>query len=146
MQKIDLGQAAQLFANLGVIASLVFLAYEIRTNTAANEILIYQSSSSNWMELNGQRANSRELAELIQAAFAGEQLDAAAQWQFEGWIKQHLTHAALMRRLHEAGLLSDAEFELELQDIRKYARNERVREALEKILINESPLRDLILD
>ncbi len=145
MKKIDLGQAAQLVANFGVIATLIFLAYEIRTNTAANEILIYQGSSSNWMELNGQRANNRELAELIQAALAGEQLDAAAQWQFEGWIKQHLTHVAFMRRLHEAELLSDAEFELELRDIRTYAENERVRDVLERILMNESPFRELIL-
>ena len=145
MKKIDLGQAAQLVANFGVIASLVFLAYEIRTNTAANEILIYQGSSSNWMELNGQRANNRELAELIQAALAGEPLDAAAQWQFEGWIKQHLTHAAFMRRLHEAELLSDVELELELQDIRTYAENERVREVLERILAHETSFRDLIL-
>jgi hypothetical protein len=97
------------------------------------------------MELNGQRANNRELAELVQAALAGEQLDAAAQWQFEGWIKQHLTHVAFMRRLHEADLLSDAEFEFELQDIRTYAENERVRDVLERIMMNESHFRELIL-
>jgi hypothetical protein len=145
MKKIDLGQAAQMFANLGVIVSLVFLAYEIRTNTAANEILIFQVSSSNWMELNGQRANNRELAVLLQAALSGDQLDAAAQWQFEGWIRQHLTHAAFMRRLHDAGLLSDEQFEGELSDIRTYAENERVREVLERLLVHNDSFRDLIL-
>jgi len=82
---------------------------------------------------------------LIQAALAGEQLDAAAQWQFEGWIKQHLTHAAFMRRLHDAELLSDEEFEIELGDLRGYAENERVREVLERLLVREDSFRDLIL-
>ncbi len=145
MKKVDLGQAAQLIAIFGVIASLVFLAYEIRTNTAANEILIYQGSSSNWMELNGQRANNRELAELIQAALAGEPLDAAAQWQFEGWIRQHLTHVALMSRLHDAELLSDERFDGELRDIRTYAENEQVRAVLEHLLAGNERFSELIL-
>jgi hypothetical protein len=35
MKKIDLGQTITMFANIGVIASVVFLALEIRGNTAA---------------------------------------------------------------------------------------------------------------
>ncbi len=35
MKKIDLGQAITIFANIGVIAGIVFLAYELRQNTEA---------------------------------------------------------------------------------------------------------------
>jgi hypothetical protein len=43
MKKIDLGQGAQLLANLGVIAGIVFLAVELRHN---NQILIEQARYS----------------------------------------------------------------------------------------------------
>jgi len=41
MKKIDLGQSISILANLGVIAGIVFLAFELRQN---NELLIAQTS------------------------------------------------------------------------------------------------------
>lgn len=38
MKKIDVAQTIAIIANLGVIAGLVFLAYELRQNTLATEI------------------------------------------------------------------------------------------------------------
>ena len=45
MKKIDLGQAISMFANIGVIAGIVFLAFEIRQNTEAleTEMRFYQN-------------------------------------------------------------------------------------------------------
>lgn len=41
MKKIDLGQSISILANVGVIAGIVFLAFELRQN---NELLVAQTS------------------------------------------------------------------------------------------------------
>ncbi len=45
MKKIDLGQAVTLLANIGVIAGIVFLGFELRQN---NQILMAQASYSHF--------------------------------------------------------------------------------------------------
>jgi hypothetical protein len=43
MKKIDLSQAIQTTANLGVLAGIIFLAYEIRQNTTATQLMASES-------------------------------------------------------------------------------------------------------
>jgi len=50
MKKIDLGQTITILANIGVIAGIVFLGYELRQNTGAIKL--------EWL---GQDADSRIL-------------------------------------------------------------------------------------
>ncbi len=85
----------QVAANLGLLAGLVFVALEIRTNTETNLISIFQASSANWMEINGDLMD-RNLAELLEKAFSDEDIDGVERRQFEGWIRQQLTHAAFI--------------------------------------------------
>lgn len=74
MKKIDLGQTIQILANIGVIAGILFLAVEIRTNTQMNRIAIQQAFSANWLQINSQLAGDVDLAALIVKAYSGEQL------------------------------------------------------------------------
>jgi len=45
LKKIDLGQTISIFANVGVIAGIIFLAVELRQNTAAVQGSTYQALS-----------------------------------------------------------------------------------------------------
>ena len=52
MKKIDLGQAISIVANIGVIAGIVFLAYELRQNTQAMRLNAVQFQASEEAEFN----------------------------------------------------------------------------------------------
>ena len=64
MKKIDLGQLISILANLGVIAGILFLAYEIRQN---NQFLAEQTAYSilqnqiSWTDLIGTDADAARL-------------------------------------------------------------------------------------
>jgi len=53
LKKIDLGQTVQLVANIGVIAGIIFLAFELRQN---NELLTAQASFGQF-EIERERRN-----------------------------------------------------------------------------------------
>jgi len=42
MKKIDLGQSIAILANIGVIAGIIIVAYELRQNTLATELVASQ--------------------------------------------------------------------------------------------------------
>ena len=74
MKKIDLGQVITILANLGVIAGIVFLAFELQQN---NEALNLQARLSREDVLRRGLARRLENPELIRAvarATSGEQL------------------------------------------------------------------------
>ena len=50
MKKIDLGQTISILANIGVIAGIVFLAYELRQNTRVSRAAAVQSISDQTIE------------------------------------------------------------------------------------------------
>ncbi len=55
-----------LVANIGVVAGLIFVALEVRTNTASNNIAIEQNYAANWMIINNTIATNADLAALLQ--------------------------------------------------------------------------------
>ena len=144
---MDSGKASiwlKVAANLGLLAGLVFVALEIRTNTETNLISIFQASSANWMEINGDLMD-RDVAELLEKAFSDEELDDVERRQFEGWVRKQLTHAAFIRRLYNAELISDAEFRNEFANgIREYREIDRFRQRINSLVDEE--FRKLILD
>ena len=75
MKKIDLGQTIQIVANIGVIAGIVFLAFELRQN---NALLTAQSSHALLSTKFEYRAriidNTNGFAEILQKRRSGAQL------------------------------------------------------------------------
>ena len=119
-------QLKDIFDIIGVIAivvSLIFLTLEIRTNTATNEIAIYQNYSSNWMLMNGQIAENRDLAAIVEKAFSGEDLDAVERRQFQGYVNQRITQSRHMLDLFDRGLIPELEARRAFRAIRIHARN-----------------------
>ena len=101
MKKIDVGQTISIFANVGILISIVFLAIEVSQNQAsiedANEInrlsarttASYQAS--NWRLLLGEHA---EIAELWTAGLAGEELSPVDAIRFRAFCADLLWRLA----------------------------------------------------
>ena len=92
-----------LLANLGVVIGIIFLALEIRSNTASNRIAIQSAFSSNWVDINGGIAHDRQLAALIEKTIAGGELDDIEHRQIHHYVRQLSSQAVLMRRLYVEG-------------------------------------------
>jgi len=65
MKKIDLGQAIGIVANVGVIAGLAILIYELRQNTLVTELLAAESTLTSATEQNRLIIENPEIAELL---------------------------------------------------------------------------------
>ena len=127
-----------------IVASLIFVALEIRTNTASNKIAIEQSTSSNWLMINSTIAENHDLAELFEKGLAGEELNRAEGRQFGAYASMFLTQSFHMLRLYDQGLISEDQVRLGFRALRNLAQRGRFRERVERI--GDDRLRGLILD
>ncbi len=134
-----------LVANIGVVTGLIFVALEVRTNTASNNIAIEQNYAANWMIINNSIATNADLAALLQKGLSGEELDPAESLQLLHLTKMYLTQSFHMLRLYDQGLISEAEVRGAFRSTRLYAQQGQFREELEAALQDER-LRGLILD
>ncbi|HEY5622260.1 MAG TPA: hypothetical protein VIV14_00770 [Gammaproteobacteria bacterium] len=74
MKKLDLGQITQTLANIGVIAGIIFLALEIRQNTASSEAQLRFSQSERMTEAFEELFRNDELGEAFLAYLEGRPL------------------------------------------------------------------------
>ncbi len=129
---------------IAIVASLVFLTLEIRTNTATNQIAIFQNYSANWFDMHSQMAGNHELAALVEKAQFGEELDRVETRQYRGYVFQRVTQSSHMLRFYDAELISEREAKRAFRAIRKLANTPRFRQEIETI--DRPRLRALILD
>jgi hypothetical protein len=134
----------EVIALVALVGSLLFLALEIRTNTESNHISIFANYGSNWIDMNGQIAESRELAGLIEKAYSSEKLDNVEARQFRGWVFQRVSQSNQMLRFYDAGLISEYEASRAFRAVRAQAQHLRFREEIETI--DNIRLKGLILD
>ena len=105
MKKVDLGQAIVIFANIGVIAGIVFLAFEIQQNTTQMRAEAALGSHQDLQRLNEAMYQDEEFAELI---VRGEQdyacLDPIDQRRLEFYFFSELNLADLVSAFEDEGL------------------------------------------
>lgn len=77
MKKIDISQTVQTTANLGVLVGIFFLAYEIRQNTTATQLMASESHMASVIGQNDLLVTNPQLAELLARAIAGEEISDA---------------------------------------------------------------------
>ena len=134
-----------LLANIGVVAGLVFVAIEIRTNTDANRLAIYDGYSQNWFNAHAQIAGNGELAAIVERATNGEQLTPVDARRYHGYVFMRITNAVNMLRAYDSGLISEAEMREAMRALRGSAKSsDTFRELIEPI--GNERLRSLILD
>ena len=67
MKKIDLGQTIAILANLGVIASLIFVGVQVQQGALATRSATVLQLKDSWVQLNLASATSVELAEAFRS-------------------------------------------------------------------------------
>ncbi len=67
MNKIDLGQTIAILANLGVIASLIFVGVQVQQGAIATRSATVLQLKDSWVQLNLASATSVELAEAFRS-------------------------------------------------------------------------------
>jgi len=81
MKKIDLGQTIAIVANIGVIAGIILLAYELRQNNQLLEVQARQAMLERRTEINALLASNSDLAVVLAKAQADEALTPAENVQ-----------------------------------------------------------------
>ena len=125
-----INQWLTLLANIGVVVGIIFLALEIRTNTATNRIAIRTASQSNWVAINGGIAGNRDLAGVIEKAISGEELDRVESRMFHHHVRQYANQGILWRDLYRDGLASREDVTGGYVSLRRFAQYERYRQEL----------------
>ena len=110
INKIDLGQAVQILANLGVIAGIVFLGLELQTN---NELLDSQSRQA---RVNGARQlnaaiynGETGLGEIVVKAKSGVELTPREAIQLDRYLTSILLDWEYWYRDFADGILTEEE-------------------------------------
>ncbi len=86
----QLSYLAQIVASIGVIVSLIFLALQIKHNTAALQRNEHNSTMEQWTVLRQAIAQNRDIAELMTSGLSGERaLDAADQLRLEQMLQEY---------------------------------------------------------
>ncbi len=132
-----------LIANLGIVAGIVFLAMEIRSNTESNRISIQSAFSTNWVNINGGIAQSPDLAALIEKAIAGESLSIVEHRLFHHYVRQLLSQAVMMRRLYEEGFATKDDVRNAYRGLQTYIEYPRFREEFQEF---GEPNRQIMLE
>jgi hypothetical protein len=81
---------AQIIASVAVIASLIFVALQIKQNTSALQRNEHNSTMAQWTVIRMAIAGNREIAELMSGGLQGARaLDAADQLRLEQMLQEY---------------------------------------------------------
>ncbi len=119
IKKIDLGQSLTILANLGVIAGIVFLGYELRQNQ-----VVVQAQTRNEitrMFVDTERADiSGEMIEIIIRKENGEELSAADEARTRIWADIWLTLFENLDYHRREGLYQQEEYEAQYRELESW--------------------------
>jgi hypothetical protein len=108
-----LSYLAQMVASVGVIASLIFVALQIRQNTGALQRNEHNSTMAQWTVIRMAIAKHRDIAELMTAGLHGESaLDAADQLRLEQMLQENLWASFHIWERTQRGIFPKGTFEL----------------------------------
>jgi hypothetical protein len=85
MKKFDLGQALHILANLGVIAGIAFLAFELRQNTVAVRSEASQGLQDQWSLVNAMLLEDDMASIFAQGMANPSSLDETDYGKFSTW-------------------------------------------------------------
>src|SRR5947207_13063203 len=86
----QLSYLAQIVASIGVIASLIFVALQIKQNTGALQRNEHNSTMAQWTVIRQAIAGNRDIAELMTTGLSGERaMDAADQLRLEQMLQEY---------------------------------------------------------
>jgi hypothetical protein len=108
----QLSYLAQIVASVAVVASLIFVAFQIKQNTGALQRHEHNSTMAQWTVIRMAIAGNRDLAELMTAGLHGERaLDAADQLRLEQMLAEHAWAAFHIWDRTQRGIFPKGTFE-----------------------------------
>src|SRR6266446_5610856 len=109
----QLSYLAQIVASVGVVASLIFVALQIKQNTGALQRNEHNSTMAQWTVIRMAIAKHRDIAELMTAGLHGERaIDAADQLRLEQMLAEHAWAAFHIWDRTQRGVFPKGTFEL----------------------------------
>ena len=113
MRNIDLGQTIGILANIGVIAGIVFLAYEIHQNTQAIQSASFQGYTDTTIDWLSDLTNSEDLADIWYRYSAGaDDLDGVEVMRATMQLRKQWFRLQNAYSQWQRGSLSDADWEV----------------------------------
>ena len=108
----QLSELAQIVASVGVVLSLIFVALQIKQNTAALQRNEHNSTMAQWTVIRMAIAKHRDIAELMTAGLQGESpLDAADQLRLEQMLQENAWAAFHIWDRTQRGIFPKGTFE-----------------------------------
>lgn len=127
----DFASVGELLGAVGVIISLIYLAAQVRQNTAALRASSITGITDRTAESMGMVASNPELARLLGKGVAGDSpLEPEERIRFELLMGNWFTHWQGMHRQISVGAIDEELFHAWLPVIAFYAKNPRVSEWL----------------
>jgi len=117
MKKIDLGQAINTLANVGVIAGIVFLGFELRQNQTVGRAATRNDISVLNIEMN-EFQSSQALADLVFRSDNDEPLSPEEAWQLRQWLSNWLVFWENVSYQYRNGLYDESEYQSELEKMK----------------------------
>lgn len=125
MKKIDLGQAVTILANVGVLAGILLLVYELNQNRQMMQAQTRSAIADGITEFlvniwsDPELSELSELSELWALGGAGTSLDEAQYRQFSALMTGFLRHLEGAHYQYRNGLYEQDEFETQREQIRR---------------------------
>ena len=120
---------AQIVASVAVVASLIFVALQIKQNTAALQRNEHNSTMEQWTVIRMAIAKHRDIAELMTAGLHGESsLDAADQLRLEQMLQENAWAAFHIWDRTQRGIFPKGTFEDSWSTLGHLAQNAGWRE------------------
>ena len=117
-----------LIANLGVIAGIVFLGFEIRQSSTSIETAAYQDLIGRIVEINMATATDEELTTVVRAASAGGELSDSDGFRYRIYLVSWIRHADLAYFLYERGVITEERLRSTLSPLTTILANNRAKE------------------
>jgi hypothetical protein len=130
MKKIDFGQKITILANIGVIASLIFVGVQIRQEAAATRSATVLQLKDSWVQLNLVQATSVELADAFESVEERGWSGASYQDQIflEGFFRTLLHNWSNAYYQYQNGTLDETQWGAYLREARWNAASPMVRQ------------------
>lgn len=120
MKKINLGQLISVLANIGVLAGIIFVAYEIRqSNRIAMGTTSYELGR-HWMGINELYMTSPDVLDVAVELFDRDFVpkDLRQREQVEAYARRLLNNWIAIEEAHNNGIASDAFYALAVEDVK----------------------------
>jgi len=112
-----IGAIGEILGALAVVATLGYLAVQIRQNTRSTTTSIYESAMNGYVELNRTASEADISAIVFKAHTDPESLSELELFQYRAFHRMWFAHVYKLFRLYERGVLPEDEWETTLRDV-----------------------------